>query len=261
LGGSLWRQADAIDEKKAMTVSEKKHGAADAKAGSKKEPIVVKKYANRRLYNTDTSTYVTLEDLAQMVRAERDFVVFDAKSGEDLTHTVLTQIIVEQEGRGSSLLPVPFLRQLIRFYGDNMGAFVPSYLQMSMENLTREQEKYRTQFSHLFTGKAFPQIPFGTAAFDAMQAHTRQNMAMFERALGMFSPFQPGGPHGAQPGDQTGAAPHQAGANGAGQQSAAVSSSSRRSDDSAASGAELAELKAQMQAMQAKLEKMANSKG
>ena len=103
----------------------------------RKEPIVIKKYANRRLYNTDTSTYVTLEDLAQMVRGERDFVVYDAKSGEDLTHSVLTQIIVEQEGRGTSMLPVPFLRQLIRFYGDSMSAFVPSYLQMSMENLTQ----------------------------------------------------------------------------------------------------------------------------
>ena len=135
-----------------------------------------------------------------MVRGERDFVVYDAKSGEDLTHAVLTQIIVEQEGRGTSMLPVPFLRQLIRFYGDSMSAFVPSYLQMSMENLTRDQERYRTQFSHLFSGKAFPPIPFGTAAFDALQQQTRQNMAMFERALGMFTPFPVGTPGAGTPG-------------------------------------------------------------
>ena len=244
-------------------MSDKNHGAPGPKADSKdskKEPIVIKKYANRRLYNTDTSTYVTLEDLAQMVRAERDFVVYDAKTSEELTHTVLTQIIVEQEGRGSSLLPVPFLRQLIRFYGDNMGAFVPSYLQMSMENLTREQEKYRTQFAHMFSGKVFPPVPFGTAAFEALQVQARQNMALFERALGMFSPFPPSATGHADP--ASGAA------NGAGHPAsgpAAPASGTKRSDEPPASrsssgGGELAELKAQMQAMQAKLEKMSSGK-
>ena len=97
----------------------------------KKEPVVIKKYANRRLYNTETSTYVTLDDLAAMVKSERDFVVFDAKTGDDLTHSVLTQIIVEQESRmgTQTLLPIPFLRQLIRFYGDSIERLVPSYLQ------------------------------------------------------------------------------------------------------------------------------------
>ena len=111
------------------------------------EPVIIKKYANRRLYNTDTSSYVTLDDLAQMVRLERDFVVFDAKSGEDLTHSVLTQIIVEQESKGQNLLPIPFLRQLIRFYGDSMQGLVPSYLEFSLDSLTHQQERLRRQFT------------------------------------------------------------------------------------------------------------------
>ena len=147
-------------------------------------PVIIKKYANRRLYNTDTSTYVTLEDLAEMVRSERDFVVFDAKTGEDLTHAVLTQIIVEQESRGTNLLPIGFLRQLIRFYGDSMQRLVPSYLEFSLDSLTRQQEQYRPRFAHTF----------GTAAFDAMQEQVRKNFATFERALGLFSPFSAAGP-------------------------------------------------------------------
>ncbi len=146
---------------------------------SQDEPVIVKKYANRRLYNTDTSTYVTLDDLAEMVRSERDFVVFDAKTGEDLTHAVLTQIIMEQESKGENLLPVRFLRQLIRFYGDNIGRLVPGYLEISLDTLTREQEKYRKQFADTF----------GTTAFEAMQQQARQNLLMFEKALTMFSPF------------------------------------------------------------------------
>ncbi len=252
-----------------MSVSDKTQSAANQKADARKEPIVIKKYANRRLYNTDTSTYVTLEDLATMVRGERDFVVYDAKSGEDLTHSVLTQIIVEQEGRGTSMLPVPFLRQLIRFYGDSMSAFVPSYLQLSMENLTRDQERYRTQFSHMFSGKSFPPIPFGTAAFDALQQQTRQNMAMFERALGMFTAFpggaggMPGAPGAGTAGVGTaGDTPAGAAANGVHQPGSTAAPGKRSaSTAAAASGGELAELKAQLEAMQAKIEKMAGGKG
>lgn len=149
---------------------------------SEKKPalVTVKKYANRRLYNTDTSTYVTLDDLAGLVRSHRDFVVYDAKSGEDLTHAVLTQIIVEQESKGGeNLLPIGFLRQLIRFYGNSMQGLVPSYLEFSIDSLTREQEKYRRQFTDTF----------GTAAFEAIQVQARQNIEMFERAMTMFSPF------------------------------------------------------------------------
>ena len=247
-----------------MNMTVKPPGSADAK----RDPIVIKKYANRRLYNTDTSTYVTLDDLAQMVRAERDFMVYDAKTTEDLTHTVLTQIIVEQEGRGASLLPVPFLRQLIRFYGDSMGAFVPSYLQMSMENLTRDQERYRKQFAHMFSGKVFPPIPFGTAAFDALQEQTRQNMALFERALGMFSPFHAGGPGETAPNGTplngtplNGTPPNGTPPNGTHGGADAKPGPEAPPLQSATTTAELAELKAQMQAMQAQLEKMAGSKG
>jgi polyhydroxyalkanoate synthesis repressor PhaR len=147
---------------------------------TEKPPTVIKKYANRRLYHTGTSTYVTLEDLARMVREGEDFVVYDAKSGEDLTRSVLAQIIFEQENKeGQNLLPITFLRQLIRFYGDSMQALVPSYLEFSIENLTREQEKLREQMRHAF----------GPGAFQAMQEQVRTNMALFSEAMKMFTPF------------------------------------------------------------------------
>ena len=146
---------------------------------SDKEPTVIKKYANRRLYHTGTSSYVTLEDLAGLVRKGEDFVVYDAKSGEDITRSVLAQIIFEEESKdGQNLLPITFLRQLIRFYGDSMQALVPRYLEFSMENLTQEQNKFREQMS-----KAF-----GTGAIDALQAQTRANMAMFTEAFRLFTP-------------------------------------------------------------------------
>ncbi|WP_434054714.1 MAG: polyhydroxyalkanoate synthesis repressor PhaR [Roseibium sp.] len=146
------------------------------------EPTIIKKYANRRLYNTGTSTYVTLEDLAVMVKGEEDFVVYDAKSGEDITRSVLTQIIFEQEGKGQNLLPVTFLRQLIRFYGDSMQGLVPSFLEYSMTSLTKEQEKLRSQMSEAF----------GATAFDAIEDQVKRNTEMFERAMKMFMPFPPG---------------------------------------------------------------------
>jgi polyhydroxyalkanoate synthesis repressor PhaR len=141
--------------------------------------VVIKKYANRRLYNTATSTYVTLDDLAEMVKKGTDFVVYDAKSGEDITRSVLTQIIFEEEGKGHNLLPIRFLRQLIRFYGDSMQAFVPGYLEMSLESLTREQDKLRQQLSEVW----------GADPFKAMQEHTERNMTMFNDAMRMFNPF------------------------------------------------------------------------
>lgn len=145
------------------------------------EPVTIKKYANRRLYNTGTSTYVTLEDLAVMVKNGEDFLVFDAKTGEDITRSVLAQIIFEQENKeGQNLLPVTFLRQLIRYYGDSMQMLVPRYLDMSIENLTREQEKFRTQM-----GAAFGHNPFG----NLMEEQVRRNMEMFDRAFSMFLPF------------------------------------------------------------------------
>ena len=146
---------------------------------SQTDPVVIKKYANRRLYNTDTSSYVTLDDLAEMVRAERDFSVFDAKTSEDLTHAVLTQIIVDQESKGQNLLPIRFLRQLIRFYGNSIERIVPSFLEFSLDSLTREQDKYSKKFAGAFTAPPF----------EAMQEHAKQNFAMFEKALGMFNPY------------------------------------------------------------------------
>ncbi|MEM8813692.1 MAG: polyhydroxyalkanoate synthesis repressor PhaR [Pseudomonadota bacterium] len=156
------------------------------------DPTVIKKYANRRLYNTGTSTYVTLEDLGMMVKKEEDFVVVDAKTGDDITRSVLTQIIFEQENKGQNLLPIAFLRQLIRFYGDSMQSIVPSYLEYSLSSFTRDQEKFRQHMS-----KAF-----GTTAFDAMEDQVRRNTEMFERAMRMFSPFNTPGAQGTGPQDQ-----------------------------------------------------------
>lgn len=148
-------------------------------------PVVIKKYANRRLYNTDTSSYVTLEHLSEMVREGTDFVVRDAKTDEDLTRSVLTQIIFEQENRGGqTLLPIQFLRRLIRFYGDSLQSFVPSYLDMSMESFARHQEQLREQMSRAFGGRT---------PMAAFEEQARQNMAMFEQALRMWSPFAQGG--------------------------------------------------------------------
>ena len=144
------------------------------------EPITIKKYANRRLYNTGTSTYVTLEDLATMLKKGENFVVYDAKTNEDITRSVLAQIIFEQENKeGQNLLPINFLRQLIRFYGDSMQMLVPRYLEASLDSLTREQEKFRTQMAQAF----------GIGNFGAMEEQVRRNMEIFERTFAMFTPF------------------------------------------------------------------------
>ncbi len=202
-------------------------GSKKAEGGDKSKPVIIKKYANRRLYNTETSSYVTLEDLGEMVRLERDFLVYDAKTGEDLTHSVLTQIIVEEEGKtGSNLLPIGFLRQLIRFYGHSIEQLVPKYLEFSLAILTREQEKYRKQFTDTF----------GAAAFEAMQEQARQNMAMFERAFAMFAPFSK---IETRTEDEK-AAPH------------------KPEPANPASSTEIAELKAQLSAMQAKLDRLSH---
>ena len=158
---------------------------------TEKDPTVIKKYANRRLYHTGTSTYVTLEDLAGMVRQGEDFVVYDAKSGDDITRSVLTQIIFEQENKeGQNLLPVTVLRQLIRFYGDSLQSLVPSYLEFSMNNLSHEQQKLREQMTQAF----------GAGAFQAMEEQVRKNMSFFSEAMRMFSPFaqRPGGENAAK---------------------------------------------------------------
>ena len=153
--------------------------------GAAKPPVVVKKYANRRLYNTEASSYVTLEDLAGMVRLGRDFVVYDAKSGEDITRSVLTQIIVEEEAKGgNSMLPEAFLRQLIGFYGDSLQGVVPRYLEHAMAGFARQQEQMR---------RSMEQAIGGFNPFGGLEEFGKQNMAMMERAMSLFAPFQPPG--------------------------------------------------------------------
>jgi polyhydroxyalkanoate synthesis repressor PhaR len=143
-------------------------------------PITIKKYANRRLYNTATSSYVTLDHLCQMVKDGLDFVVYDAKTGDDITRSVLTQIIVEEESKGQNMLPIGFLRQLIGLYGDNMQWMVPRYLEASMQSFSKNQEKMRDYFQGAFGGM----FPFG-----GLDEVSKQNMAMFERAMRMWTPF------------------------------------------------------------------------
>jgi polyhydroxyalkanoate synthesis repressor PhaR len=144
------------------------------------EKVVIQKYANRRLYNKATSTYITLDDLAVMVRDNVDFVVYDAKTGEDITRKVLTQIIFDEENRGAqNLLPIQFLRQLIRFYGDQMQAFLPSYLELSLDGFIRQQERLRSQFTTLTPA----------AGIGGFEEQIRQNLALFDKAMKMFTPF------------------------------------------------------------------------
>src|SRR5579864_9655359 len=197
------------------------HGGRTSTMADEKEPITIKKYANRRLYNTGTSAYVTLEDLATMVKSGENFVVHDAKSGEDITRSVLTQIIFEQENKeGQSLLPITVLRQLIRFYGDSMQMLVPRYLEVSIDTLVREQEKMRSQMAQAF----------GVTAFGPLEEQVRRNMEMFERTFAMFAP------------------PF---ARREGQPAAADKSSPRPAD-----GGEIEDLKQQMEDMQKRLDRL-----
>lgn len=153
--------------------------------GPKSAPVVIKKYANRRLYNTATSAYVTLEHLSQMVKDKTDFVVYDAKTGDEITRSVLTQIIFEEESKGGqTLLPIPFLRQLISFYGDSLQGVVPQYLEMSMSQFARNQEQMRSYLRNAF----------GFNPFQQFETMGKQNMAMFEQAMRVFNPFQAGQP-------------------------------------------------------------------
>lgn len=158
---------------------------------AKDDPIVIKKYANRRLYNTGTSTYVTLEDLAEMVKKGEEFTVQDAKTGDDITHPVLTQIIFELENKdGQNMLPIPFLRQLISFYGDQMQMIVPSFLEQSMIAFSKEQERFREQMKGAF-GKT--PMDMMKTPMKALEEQTRRNVEMFQNAMRMFTPFPPAG--------------------------------------------------------------------
>jgi polyhydroxyalkanoate synthesis repressor PhaR len=157
--------------------------ADETAKGAAAAPVVVKKYANRRLYNTESSSYITLDSLAEMVRIGRDFVVFDAKTGEDITRSVLTQIIVEEENKGRAMLPTGFLRQLIGFYGNSMQSVVPKYLEQAMGAFAVQQDQVRRAM----------QSTMGTFIPPGLEEVGRQNMAMMERAMSLFSPFLPEG--------------------------------------------------------------------
>ncbi len=159
-------------------MNEKSQAASTADA--EQPPITIKKYANRRLYNTATSCYVTLDYLAQLVKAGAEFAVYDAKTGEDITRSVLTHIIVEEEAKGHSMLPVSFLRHLISFYGDSLQVLVPTYLEQSMHSFARNQEQMRDYLHGTFDGL----MPFGQ--FEDM---SKQQMVIFEKAMKMFTPF------------------------------------------------------------------------
>ncbi|KAB2947039.1 MAG: polyhydroxyalkanoate synthesis repressor PhaR [Rhizobiaceae bacterium] len=199
---------------------------------AKNEPVTIKKYANRRLYNTGTSTYVTLEDLAEMVKKGEEFTVQDAKTGDDITHPVLTQIIFELENKeGQNMLPIPFLRQLISFYGDQMQMIVPSFLEQSMLAFSKEQERLREQMKAAF-GKAPIDVMKMSAPMKALEEQTRRNMEMFQNAMRMFSPFPPAGA------------------------SAEPSPKEPPAKEPTAKTAELQELKDQIAAMQRKIDSM-----
>jgi polyhydroxyalkanoate synthesis repressor PhaR len=158
-------------------------------ADQEKEPITIKKYANRRLYNTGTSTYVTLEDLASMVKAGEDFVVYDAKTGDDIKRTVLAQIIFELDNKdGQNMLPVSFLRQLISFYGDQMQMIVPSFLEQSMTAFAKEQERFREQMKSTL-GQSPMDMMKMPSTMKAFEEQTRRNVEMFQNAMRMFTPF------------------------------------------------------------------------
>lgn len=208
-------------------------------------PVTIKKYANRRLYNTATSSYVTLEHLADMVKRGQEFNVYDAKSGEDITRSVLAQIIFEEEGKSGqqSMLPIQFLRQLIRFYGDSMQALVPGYLEISMESFARNQERMREQFATAFGGKTY---------MKEIEQITRQNMAMFERAVRMFTPF------GALMGGRQGAGGATPAENGAAMPPEEAGTGGPM--PSHAAEEEIAELKGQIEAMKRQLNDLANRK-
>lgn len=194
------------------------------KSGEKPAPVRIKKYANRRLYNTSTSSYVTLDYLAQMVREGLDFTVEDAKTGEDITRSVLTQIIVEEESKGQNMLPINFLRQLISLYGDNLQYLVPGYLEKSMESFGANQDQIRQYMKDNF-GAVFP--------IDKMEEMSKQNMAFFQQAMSMWNPFKLTGSTG-----PNGPLPPEARA------------------ETGKGGDELSDLKSQMQTLQRQLEQL-----
>ena len=201
------------------------------KPGGNPEKIVIKKYANRRLYNTAKSSYVTLDDLSKMVRAGQDFAVYDAKTGDDITRSVLAQIIFEEEAKGHSMLPTNFLRQIIGLYGDVLQGVVPSYLEASMETFSQNQDRMRKNFG-------------GNPAVASFETMARSNMEWFEQAMRMFSPF--------------GVA---AGGTAADSESPAEPEAPREEEPAADLSQDLDQLQRQLGEMQAQLERLTRGKG
>ncbi|MDB5456886.1 MAG: polyhydroxyalkanoate synthesis repressor [Caulobacter sp.] len=222
---------------KGETAEGRGKSAAGEKNGEKAagQRVIIKKYANRRLYNTASSSYVTLDHLSDMVKEGVDFVVYDAKTNDDITRSVLTQIIFEEENRGGgqNLLPIQFLRQLIGFYGNSMQAFLPSYLELSLESFTKQQERMRGQFA----GGVGPAKGVTGVGLGVYEEQIRQNMALFDRAMKMFSPFAFTRPEDAAAGAAAAAEP--------------APPAPQPSEDS------LADLKRQLEAMQQQIEKLA----
>ena len=206
-------------------------------AGAQPKPVVIKKYANRRLYNTAASCYVTLDNLAEMVRDGIEFTVYDAKTGEDITRPVLTQIIVDAEAKGQNLLPISFLRQLIGFYGDSLQGLIPRYLDYSMRMFQHNQERYRKYANGAFDGM------FPISTFEEI---SRQNMALFERAMQMFNPLAPETP----PADNGGSA-----------RSRPAQGHPQPQRMSAQEKSEIDDLKRQLASMQRQLDKLSRERG
>ena len=217
-------------EKPDVSASQPTSAAAHAR-------IIIKKYANRRLYNTGSSSYVTLEHLSEMVKQGVDFVVYDARTNEDITRQVLTQIIFEAENSGQNLLPIQFLRQLIKLYGHQIQALVPGYLEMSLDAFAKQQDSMREQVGATLGG-GFVKPPYpGGDGYRLFEEQVRQNMALFDRAMKMFTPFAYGR------GDETASPP------------APTSPEPAVSDGSAAES--LTELKSRMDEMQRQIERLA----
>ncbi len=212
-------------------------------AGPQIPPVVVKKYANRRLYNTESSSYITLDNLAEMVRAGRDFVVYDAKTSDDITRSVLTQIIVEEESKGGAMLPTPFLRQLIGLYGGNLQGLVPRYLEQSMGAFAEQQQRLRSAVSQTM-GTFMP------AGFEEIG---RQNMAMIERAMNLFAPFYRGDAEGVAGTEAagSGSGATQGGAHGAGRNG--LSGAPAGGQAQASDRAEIDALRAEVEALRRQL--------
>jgi len=203
---------------------------AETTEDAQPKPITIKKYANRRLYNTATSSYVTLDHLAEMVKEGVEFAVFDAKTGEEITRSVLTHIIVEQENKGQHLLPISFLRHLISFYGDSLEAVVPKYLEHSMHSFARNQEEMRDYLKGTFGG---------LTPFSAFEDMGKQNVALFESAMKMFAPFYPEG----------------GGSNGEGGAASKPSGTPTGSSKQGDNG-DLASLRSQLETMQKRLDEL-----